>query len=249
VQVLLHADDDTQTVVREAFTLRRETLAPDTPESAAAGGQDLLAAVQGRTGRGSGRYRVFRPGRLRGPRGIPRRHRDSRRIVMRTLFGTLRSDSHHPSRKDATVPDSPPPDLTYEAGSAFVRAAGLVVDTVTATEVAGHLDVGVDHHTAWGVVHGGVYSAAIESAAGVGASAAVGDRGQFAVGVCNVTNFLRPVRAGRLTVTASAVQQGRTLQLWSVRVVREDGRAVADGQVRLQNVPLPAAGSKDRSNE
>jgi len=30
VQVLLHADDDTQTVVREAFTLRPETLAPDT---------------------------------------------------------------------------------------------------------------------------------------------------------------------------------------------------------------------------
>jgi len=81
------------------------------------------------------------------------------------------------------MPDSPPPDLTYEAGSAFVRAAGLVVDTVTATEVAGHLEVGADHHTPWGVVHGGVYTAAIESAASVGASAAVGDRGQFAVGV------------------------------------------------------------------
>jgi 1,4-dihydroxy-2-naphthoyl-CoA hydrolase len=147
------------------------------------------------------------------------------------------------------MPDSAPPDLTYGAGSAFVRAAGLVVDTVTATEVAGHLEVGADHHTPWGVVHGGVYTAAIESAASVGASAAVGDRGQFAVGVSNVTNFLRPVTAGRLTVTASPVQQGRTLQLWSVRVVREDGRAVADGQVRLQNVPLPAAGRKDRSNE
>jgi len=157
---------------------------------------------------------------------------------------------HHPSRRDdATVSDSPPPDLTNEADSAFVRAAGFVVDTVTATEVAGHVEVGADHHTSEGIVHGGVYCAAIESAAGVGASAAVSDRGQFAVGVSNVTNFLRPVTAGRLTVTASAVQQGRTLQLWSVRVVREDGRAVADGQVRLQNVPFPAAGGKDRSNE
>jgi len=158
---------------------------------------------------------------------------------------------HHPSRRDdATVPDSPPPDLTNEEDSAFVRAAGFVVDTVTATEVAGHLEVGADHHhTPEGIVHGGVYCAAIESAAGVGASAAVSDRGQFAVGVSNVTNFLRPVTAGRLNVTASAVQQGRTLQLWSVRVVREDGRAVADGQVRLQNVPFPAAGGKDRSNE
>ena len=144
--------------------------------------------------------------------------------------------------------DSPPPDLTNEADSAFVLAAGFVVDTVTATEVAGHLEVGADHHTSEGIVHGGVYCAAIESAAGVGASAAVSDRGQFAVGVSNVTNFLRPVTAGRLTVAASAVQQGRTLQLWSVRVVREDGRTVADGQVRLQNVPFPSAGGKDRSN-
>ena len=30
VQVVLHADDDTQTVVREVFTLTREALAPDT---------------------------------------------------------------------------------------------------------------------------------------------------------------------------------------------------------------------------
>jgi 1,4-dihydroxy-2-naphthoyl-CoA hydrolase len=90
-----------------------------------------------------------------------------------------------------------------------------------------------------------VYAAAVESAASVGASAAVRDRGQFAVGVSNVTNFLRPVTKGRLTVTAAPVQQGRTLQLWSVSIVREDRKPAADGQVRLQNVPLPAAPSNN----
>jgi hypothetical protein len=30
VQVVLHTDDDSQTVVREVFTLTREALAPDT---------------------------------------------------------------------------------------------------------------------------------------------------------------------------------------------------------------------------
>jgi 1,4-dihydroxy-2-naphthoyl-CoA hydrolase len=145
------------------------------------------------------------------------------------------------------MPDSAPHHPTDKADSAFVRAAGLVLDTVTATEVRGHLDVGADHHTPWGIVHGGVYTAAIESAASVAASAAVRERGQFAVGVSNITNFLRPVTAGRLTVTASPVQQGRTLQLWSVSIVREDGKPVADGQVRLQNVPLPAAPGNNRS--
>jgi len=46
VQVVLHADDDTQTVVREAFTLNRETLAPDTLGLQLQEAKDLLAAVQ-----------------------------------------------------------------------------------------------------------------------------------------------------------------------------------------------------------
>ena len=33
-------------------------------------------------------------------------------------------------------------------------------------EVAGHLEVGADHHTPWGVVHGGVYTAALEEVRG-----------------------------------------------------------------------------------
>jgi hypothetical protein len=46
VQVVLHADDDTQTVVREAFTLNREALAPDTVGLQLQEAKDLLAAVQ-----------------------------------------------------------------------------------------------------------------------------------------------------------------------------------------------------------
>jgi acyl-coenzyme A thioesterase PaaI-like protein len=67
------------------------------------------------------------------------------------------------------------------------------------------------------------------------------DREQFAVGVSNTTDFLRPMTTGRVDVLAEPLQQGRTLQLWLVTLTRaEDGRTVARGQVRLQNVPLPA---------
>jgi acyl-coenzyme A thioesterase PaaI-like protein len=46
--------------------------------------------------------------------------------------------------------------------------------------------------------------------------------------------------AGRLDVVAQPIQQGKTLQLWQVVLTRaEDGKLVARGQVRLQNVPLP----------
>ena len=134
------------------------------------------------------------------------------------------------------------PPVDRESAGAFVRASGFVPDEVSGTRVTGHVDLGLDQHTPWGVVHGGVYCTVVESAASIGASAAVADRGQFAVGVNNSTDFLRPATAGRLDVVAEPVQQGRTLQLWLVTLARaEDGKLVARGQVRLQNVPLPGA--------
>jgi acyl-coenzyme A thioesterase PaaI-like protein len=46
--------------------------------------------------------------------------------------------------------------------SAFVRAAGLVLDEITGSRVTGHIELGADHLTPWGIVHGGVYSTAVE---------------------------------------------------------------------------------------
>ena len=130
------------------------------------------------------------------------------------------------------------PDPSLEAASAFVRGAGLVIDSVTGTEVLGHIDAGPDHHQPWGLVHGGVYASAVETACSIGASTAVADAGQFAVGLSNHTDFIRAHREGRLEVRAAAVHQGRTGQLWECDVARDDGKLVAQGRVRLQNVPL-----------
>jgi uncharacterized protein (TIGR00369 family) len=135
--------------------------------------------------------------------------------------------------------DLPPVDL--RAASRFVAASGFEVVEATGARVTGHVDLGPDQHTPWGVVHGGVYCTVIESAASIGASAAVLGNGQFAVGVNNQTDFLRPMTTGRVDVLAEPIQQGRTLQLWLVTLTRaDDGKTVARGQVRLQNVPLPS---------
>jgi 1,4-dihydroxy-2-naphthoyl-CoA hydrolase len=136
--------------------------------------------------------------------------------------------------------DLPSVDLT--AASAFVASMKFEVTEATGSRVTGTVDLGPDQHTPWGVVHGGVYSSVVESAASIGASTAVVDRGQFAVGVNNTTDFLRPMTSGRLDVVAEPIQQGRTLQLWQVLLTRaDDGKLVARGQVRLQNVALPGA--------
>ena len=120
----------------------------------------------------------------------------------------------------------------------FVAAAGLRVDEASGTELKGHIDAGPEHHTPWGVVHGGVYATAVESATSIGASLAVQEQGMFAVGLSNHTDFVRAHKQGRLEVHAWAIHQGRTGQLWQCDLTRDDGKLVAQGRVRLQNVPL-----------
>lgn len=123
---------------------------------------------------------------------------------------------------------------------AFLRAHGTEYTLMTGQRVEARLEASAEHHTPWGVVHGGVYCTAIESAASIGASLAVEARGQFAVGLDNVTDFVRAHRAGMLQIVAVPVHQGRTGQLWTVEITRGDGAIVAAGRVRLQNVDLPA---------
>ena len=127
------------------------------------------------------------------------------------------------------------------AGGAFLQALGLVIDEISASRVTAHLDLGADHHTPWGIVHGGVYTSAVESTASIGASTAVRDRGQVAVGLTNTTHFLRPLSGGRANVEAVPLSQGRTQQLWRVDITDESGKLIAHGEVRLQNVAGQAA--------
>jgi uncharacterized protein (TIGR00369 family) len=121
--------------------------------------------------------------------------------------------------------------------SELMRLLEIEFDERSATRVSGSIAADERHHQPWGLVHGGLYTTAIESFATVGAFEAVKDRSQQAVGVSNMTDFLRPHRHGRLNVTATPIQQGRSQQLWQVEVRRpEDDKLVARGQVRLQNV-------------
>jgi 1,4-dihydroxy-2-naphthoyl-CoA hydrolase len=126
-------------------------------------------------------------------------------------------------------------DLTR--ASELMSLLDIEFDERTPTLVRGSVAADDRHHQPWGLVHGGLYATAIETFATTGAHEAVKDRGLETVGVANSTDFLRPHRAGRLQVVAAPVHQGRSQQLWQVELRRpEDGKLVARGQVRLQNV-------------
>lgn len=125
--------------------------------------------------------------------------------------------------------------------SAFMQASGLVIESIDTTRVTGYANLGDDHLTPKGVIHGGVYATIVETIASAGGSYAVADQGQFAVGVHNATDFLRPSNGARVAVVAEALYQGRTQQLWQVVITDTAlGKDLARGQLRVHNVPLPA---------
>ena len=103
VQVVLHGDDDSQTVVREVFTLTREALAPDTVGLQLQEANDLLAAVQHTVV--EHQVSTALSTQVACPDcGIPRRHKDSRRIS-RSAPGYSTTPS--PRTTGAGTPTSP----------------------------------------------------------------------------------------------------------------------------------------------
>jgi uncharacterized protein (TIGR00369 family) len=75
----------------------------------------------------------------------------------------------------------------------------------------------------------------VETLASIGAALWLGDRGKV-VGVTNTTDFFKAVSEGQLTSTATPLHRGRSQQVWLVETEDEQGKVVARGQVRLQNL-------------
>ena len=137
-----------------------------------------------------------------------------------------------------------PPMPSGEMIETFRRSANFKIHELSGERVRATLTLDERHHQPFGVVHGGIYALAVEGVASAGACAAVADRDQYAVGTSNTTDFLRPVSEAEVEVVAEPIFQGRTQQLWNVEIVRLDnGKLVAKGQLRLQNLPLPDTGA------
>jgi uncharacterized protein (TIGR00369 family) len=117
----------------------------------------------------------------------------------------------------------------------FIELLGLEFVEVSGDRVVIRWTIKPHLHQPYGIVHGGVHSSVVETAASVGGAMWFGERGQV-VGVSNTTDFLRAVREGTLTAVATPVHRGRLQQLWVVEIADAEGRLVARGQVRLQNI-------------
>ena len=135
------------------------------------------------------------------------------------------------------------PDIAAELNrrrGGLNEALGLRFVSASADEVIGELEIGPQHHQPYGIVHGGVYSAMVETLASVGAALNLIAQDRHTVGLDNHTSFLRAVRSGTLVGHALPLTRGRRTHLWEVRITHA-GELVATGRVRLLGIERDTA--------
>lgn len=130
--------------------------------------------------------------------------------------------------------DAPPSAPAARAMlSGFEDAMGIKLVSATLDEVVLEYEIGPQHLQPYGIVHGGMHCAAVETACSMGAGIHAMSRGQSVVGVENHTSFIRAARSGRVRVTARPITRGRRTQLWEATCVNDQGQLLATGRVRL----------------
>jgi 1,4-dihydroxy-2-naphthoyl-CoA hydrolase len=122
------------------------------------------------------------------------------------------------------------------------RENGITILSASTDEVTCEWNVTEKQLQGYGIVHGGVHCAVIESLASIGAALVAGPRGQNVAGLENSTSFIRAVRSGKLHGVARPVTRGRSTQVWEAFIRDSEGQLVAQGRVRLlcfdQDKPL-----------
>ena len=115
----------------------------------------------------------------------------------------------------------------------FDAEMGFQLIHASRDEVVIEYEIGERHLQPYGIVHGGVHCAIVESACSTGAAfAAMADR-RHVVGLENHTSFIRAARAGTVRATARPLTRGRRSQVWEACIEDGEGHLLATGRVRL----------------
>ncbi len=120
----------------------------------------------------------------------------------------------------------------------YVGHTGIEVTEISPDRAVGRIIIGPEHLQPYGLIHGGVHCTLAETLASLGAAFWAVEQGMAgAVGLSNKTDFIKGITEGVIVGEATPIHRGRTHQIWQIFNTREeDGKLLAQSQVRLQNV-------------
>ncbi len=142
-----------------------------------------------------------------------------------------------------TDPEAPRPDINQLLPNLQRSVHDLLgVEVLEATPERVTMRVAVDWkvHQPFGLLHGGVSALLAESAASFGGALAA-PPGRSVVGIELNASHLRGLRDGHLTAVATPVRIGRTVQVWTIALSDDDGRAICAARCTLAVIDAPDA--------
>jgi uncharacterized protein (TIGR00369 family) len=131
------------------------------------------------------------------------------------------------------------PEFPIDLDVGFDRLYGLEITEISGATVRGRVPVRDEIKQPAGLVHGGVYAAMAESLATNGTAVTVYPDGNTAVGLSNLTSFLRPITSGFINGVAHARHRGRSTWVWEVELTDDDGRLCVLTRVTVAVRPIP----------
>jgi uncharacterized protein (TIGR00369 family) len=134
--------------------------------------------------------------------------------------------------------DGRPTLLDAAHPGAFAEYLGIEITEASGDGVLARWTVTDDLLQPYGLLHGGVHCAVVETLASLAASLWLGPEGRV-VGTTNSTDFYRASRPGdQLLSVARPLHRGRSRQVWRVETTDDQDRLVSAGQVAIQNLTL-----------
>ena len=134
-------------------------------------------------------------------------------------------------------------DLIKQVGrNELVEFLGIKIQVAEADRVVLTMPVTSKVHQYMGIMNGGVSMYLAETAASIGAVASA-DLTKFApVGLEINGNHLRAVSKGILTVEATPIYPGRTVNVWLINITNEKEKLIFTGRITILMQKKPAVG-------
>ena len=100
----------------------------------------------------------------------------------------------------------------------------------------------VDHrtHQPLGLLHGGASVALAETAATIGGMFLICEENKTLVGVEINANHIKSIKTGIVKATGRVIHQGKTTQVWEIRITDEKNRLICISRCTLAVVPMGA---------
>lgn len=112
--------------------------------------------------------------------------------------------------------------LNSRGRGSFSELLGMRFVSLTDNSVLAEMKVADQHMQPAGIMNGGVSCALAESAASAAANYCC-EKGEIAVGLDLNTNHIRPaIKGDLLKIHAEPYHIGKTTQVWSIRIKKED---------------------------